>query len=159
MQQCIKLLHSSYKYIKIMPWTYVGGHVQQHAVQQVLLLDLARQRQIHAQLQTSFPVQYNLHKQYIDSEKYLTHMQRCTEWCNKSSAVAEMGNHLATIDISQKVGAAVPLSMGGAGSPSNTMSPGPPTSVHLDPSNLLVTIYQRYRQTGQTDRQDNSPVA
>ena len=67
-----------------------------------------------------------------------------------------MGNHLATIDISQKVGAAVPLSMGGAGSPSNTMSPGPPTSVHLDPSNLLVTIYQRYRQTGQTDRQDDN---
>jgi len=43
---------------------------------------------------------------------------------NKSSAVAEMGDGLATIDMGQKVGgAAVPLSVGGgAGSPSNTMS-------------------------------------
>jgi len=30
-----------------------------------------------------------------------------------------MGNHLATTDISQKVGVAVPLSVGGAGSTSN----------------------------------------
>jgi len=42
-------------------------------------------------------------------------------WCQiqshktiiKSSAVAEMGNHLATIDVGRKVGAAVPLSVRG----------------------------------------------
>ena len=33
----------------------------------------------------------------------------------KSSAVAEMGNRLATIDMGQKVGAAVPLSVGELG--------------------------------------------
>ena len=34
---------------------------------------------------------------------------------NKSSAVAEMGDHLATIDTGRKVGAAVPLSVGELG--------------------------------------------
>jgi len=44
---------------------------------------------------------------------------------NKSSAVAEMGDRLVTIDMGQKVGAAVPpFGVGGAASPSNTMSPG-----------------------------------
>jgi len=55
---------------------------------------------------------------------------------NKSSAVAEVGDCLATIDMDRKVGAAVPLFEGGAGSPSNTMSPGPrSTSV---PSDILI---------------------
>ena len=43
----------------------------------------------------------------------------------KSSAIAEMGDRLATIDMGRKVGAAVPLSLGGAGSRTNTMWPGP----------------------------------
>jgi len=34
---------------------------------------------------------------------------------NRSSAVADMGDPLATIDMGQKVGAAVPLSMGELG--------------------------------------------
>jgi len=43
---------------------------------------------------------------------------------NKCSAVAEMGDRLATLDIGRKVGAAATLSVEGvAGSPSNTMSP------------------------------------
>ena len=51
-------------------------------------------------------------------------------YINKSSAVAEIGNRLATIDMDRKVcvGAAVPLSVGEggkAGSPSNTVSPRP----------------------------------
>jgi len=40
---------------------------------------------------------------------------------NKSSAVTDMGDPLATIDMGQKVGAAVPLSVGGARLPSNTL--------------------------------------
>ena len=55
-----------------------------------------------------------------------------------------MGDRLATIDMDRKR-RAVPL-FGGAGSPSNTMWPGPrPTSVyqlakwHLDPSSSLTT--------------------
>jgi len=44
---------------------------------------------------------------------------------NKSSALAEMGDRSAVIDVGRKVGAAVPLSMGGAGSSANTMSPSP----------------------------------
>jgi len=56
------------------------------------------------------------------------------------------------------VGAAVPLSMGGAGSPSNTISPGPrPTSV---PSGILIhpTIWPQY--TNVIDRQDRQvPIA
>jgi len=54
----------------------------------------------------------------------------------KSSAVAEMGDRFATIDTDQKVGGVVPALGGGAGSPSNTMSPGSrPTSV---PSDILI---------------------
>jgi len=51
---------------------------------------------------------------------------------NKSSPVAEMGDHLATIGMGRNWrGAAV-----GAGSPSNTMWPGPrPTSL---PSGILI---------------------
>jgi len=45
----------------------------------------------------------------------------------KCSAVAEMGDRLATIDMGRKERTAVPLS-GAAGSPSNTMSPGPMTT-------------------------------
>ena len=48
-----------------------------------------------------------------------------------------MGERLATIDKAEKRGAAVPLS-GGAGSPSNTMWPGPrSTSI---PSGILIRL-------------------
>jgi len=44
---------------------------------------------------------------------------------NKSSAVAEMGDCLATIDMGRKMtGLQCPFPCGGAGSPSNAMSPG-----------------------------------
>jgi len=49
----------------------------------------------------------------------------------KTSAVAEMGDRLATIDMGRKEGAAVPLS-GGSWAPSNTMWPGP-VGRHLAP--------------------------
>ena len=75
---------------------------------------------------------------------------------NKSSAVAEMGDRLATIDRPKSDGAAVPISVGAAGSRSNTVWPEPrPTSV---PSGILIhpTIWPQYtnvtgRRTGQTD--------
>ena len=45
------------------------------------------------------------------------------------SSIAEMGDRLSTIDMDRKVGAVVPRSIGGgAGSPSNTMWPGPRTT-------------------------------
>ena len=66
-----------------------------------------------------------------------------------------MGDRLATIDMGRKVGgAAVPLSVGGAGSPSNNVAWAKAylrTKWHLNLSNRLATI-KRYRQTGQTDR-------
>jgi len=74
--------------------------------------------------------------------------------CRMFCAVAEMGDRLATRDMGRKVGtAAVPLSVGGAGSPSKTMWPGPkPTSV---PSDILIhpTVWPQYTNL-QTDRQD-----
>jgi len=30
---------------------------------------------------------------------------------------------------------------------------------HLDPSNRLATVHERYRQTYWTDRSDNGPIA
>ena len=74
-----------------------------------------------------------------------------------SSAVSEMGDCLATTDIGQRVGAAVPLSAGGAGCPSNTMSPKHrPTSIS---SFILIhpTVWPQY--TNVTDRTDNGPIA
>jgi len=76
---------------------------------------------------------------------------------NKSSAVAEMGDRLATIDKGRKVGAAVPLSVG-RWATSNTMLPGPrPTSI---PSGILIhpTVWPQYTNvTDIQDRQDNGP--
>ena len=62
----------------------------------------------------------------------------------RSSAVAEMGIPLATTDLSRKVGGCYTPIRGGAGSPSNTMSPGPrPTFV---PSGILIhpTVWLQY---------------
>jgi len=76
---------------------------------------------------------------------------------NKGSAVADMGNHLVTVDMGRKVEAAVPLSVGGAGSPSNTMLPGPrPTSV---PGGILIHPTVWPQCTNVTGRQDNGPIA
>jgi len=64
-------------------------------------------------------------------------------YLNKSSAVAEMGDRLATIDMGQKVGGAMPL-LGVVGSPSNTMLSGPrPTSV---PVGILIHPAVRLQQ-------------
>jgi len=125
----------------------------------------------------------------------------------KCSAVDDMGDRLASIDMGQKVGSCAPfrgiwvphltqchLDRGlpvplpscillhqpfghnrhgpkiggcaplgrGAGSLSNTMWPGAKAYLcakfHLDPSNRLATIYQRYRQTGQTNRQRSHSI-
>jgi len=79
---------------------------------------------------------------------------------NKSSAVAEMGDRLATIDMGRKLGGAVSL-MGGAGSPSNTMWPMPrPTSL-LSFILIRPTVWPQYanitdRQTGQNRRGQRS---
>ena len=68
---------------------------------------------------------------------------------NKSSAVAEMGNHLATIDMGQKWGGAdVALSVGGAVSPFN--------SVAWAEAYLHPAVWPQY--TNVTDRQDRQTV-
>ena len=78
---------------------------------------------------------------------------------NNSSAVGEMGDRLATIDMARKVCmvGAVPLSVGELG-PYLTQCPLgrglPPYQVHLDPSSRLATIHQRY-----TDRQTDRTTA
>jgi len=65
-----------------------------------------------------------------------------------------MGDYLATIDMGRKVGGCCAPFRGGAGSPSNTMWPGPrPTSV---PSGILIhpTVWPQYTNvTDRTDRQ------
>jgi len=78
----------------------------------------------------------------------------------KSSAVAEMGDRLITIDAGRKVGGGLlcPFPWG-AGSPSNAVSPEsrptpvPVTKWRLDPSNRLAIT--PILQTGQ---KDNGPV-
>jgi len=72
-----------------------------------------------------------------------------------------MGNRLATVDVGRKYGGLCQFWGGRTGSASNTMWPehnvaGPESYLlakfHLDPSNRLATIHQRYRQTDRTDR-------
>jgi len=69
----------------------------------------------------------------------------------KAWAVPEMSDRLTTIDMGRKMGADVPLCLWGAGSPSNTVWPGPrPTSM---PSFIWIhpTVWPQY--TNVTDRQ------
>ena len=75
----------------------------------------------------------------------------------KSSAVAEMGDRLATIDKGQKVRGCAPL--GGAGYPSNTMWLGPrltsvPSGILIDPA--IWPQYQHHRQTGHTNKTEQT---
>ena len=83
---------------------------------------------------------------------------------NKSSAVAEMVDRLATTDMSRKVGAIVHLSLGVAWSPSNTntTSPGPRPIPPYQVASLSIQPFGHNTptlQTGRQDRQDNGPVA
>jgi len=68
---CCIHITNSIKYVKIMRWTYVNAHFQQHAVHQVQLLDQVRQRQIHVQRQSSFLFQYNLHSIIHQQSQYV----------------------------------------------------------------------------------------
>jgi len=73
----------------------------------------------------------------------------CVGWLNDGIAVAKLGRGFA------------PFWEGRAGSPSNTKSPGARpihTKSHLDQCSHLATIHQRYRQTGQTDRQRSDSI-
>ena len=82
---------------------------------------------------------------------HLAEVYLCTKWYPDPSS------RLATVDMGLKVGNAVPLSMEGVGSPSNTMRPRPrPTSVA---SGILIhpTVWAQY--TNVADRQDNGPMA
>jgi len=77
-------------------------------------------------------------------------------YANKSSAVAEMGDRLATIDIAQKVWGCCALFRGEiAGFPSNTMSPGPrPTSIPTGTLTIHPTVWPQY--TNVPDRTDTT---
>jgi len=99
------------------------------------------------------PIKYTPCRTDVSSEHSTAPRQRAVHY--KSSADVEMGDRLVTIDMGQKVGAAVPLSVGRELGPHLTMSPGPrPTSI---PSGILIhpTVWPQYtdvtdRQTGQT---------
>ena len=76
------------------------------------------------------------------------------------SAVPEMSDHLATIDLAENCGA-LPL-WRGAGSLCNTMSPGPKPTSTVPKGILIHPTFGRNTPTLQrdrTDRQDNGPVA
>ena len=76
-----------------------------------------------------------------------THSLVLFNYYNKSSALAEMGHRLATVDMGRKVGVAVPL-FGGELGPHLTQWP---TSL---PSGILIrpTVWPQYANV--TDRQD-----
>jgi len=103
-----------------------------------------------------------LYRQYDGDNRDWT-ATKCMHFEYRCSAVAEMGDRLATIDMGRKVGVLCPL-LRGAGSPSNTTWPGPrstpvPSGILIHPAVWLdgsTPIHQRHRQT---DRQDNGPVA
>ena len=77
----------------------------------------------------------------------------------KSSAAAEMGDRLATIDMGRELGRVVPAFFlgggGGAGSPSNTMWPGPmPIPVCQVSHFIRPTVWPQY--TNITDRTEQT---
>jgi len=64
---------------------------------------------------------------------------------NKNSAVAEMGDGLATVDMGPRVGGCCAPFREGAGFPSNNVACAEAylrTKWHIDPSNRLATIHQ-----------------
>ena len=85
------------------------------------------------------------------------------EWCSaisynnkpdKTSTVAEMGDRLATTDMCRKVGGCCAPFRGGSWVPiwNNVTWAKAYLRIkwHLDTSNRLATIHQRYRQTDRT---------
>jgi len=94
------------------------------------------------------------------------HLTQCDVTCAKAYLRTKWyhdpSRRLATIDIGRKLGegCCAPFRGGGAGSPSNDLTHCRlavaeaylHTKWHLDPSNRLATIHQRYRQTDRTDR-------
>ena len=70
-----------------------------------------------------------------------------------------MGDRLVTIDVGRKVGGCCAPFHGGAGSPSNTVWPGPrPASI---PSGILInlTVWPQYTNvTDRTDRQRSDSI-
>jgi len=74
-----------------------------------------------------------------------------------------MGDHLATVDMGRKVGAAVPVLGGGELGPHLTQCGQADAYIHTkwhhNPSHRLATIHKRHRQD-RIDRQtDNGPIA
>jgi len=71
---------------------------------------------------------------------------------NECSAVAQMGDRLAPIDMGHKEGGGCCAPFGGAGSPSNTIWPGPRSTAM--PSFIMIhpTVWPQY--TNITDRQE-----
>jgi len=92
----------------------------------------------------------------------LIHYRQLSSKSYKSSAVAEMGDHLATIDMGRKVqggGCCAPFSGGSWVLIYHNMAWAEAylhTKRHLDPSNHLVTIHQHYRQDRQTRQRSHS---
>ena len=77
---------------------------------------------------------------------------------NKSSAVAEMGDRLTTVDMGRKVGGLLcpfPWRLGPFLHNVVWAEAYLRTKWHFDPSNRLATIHQRFRQTNRTD---NGPI-
>jgi len=76
----------------------------------------------------------------------------------KSSAVAVMGDHFATIDMDRKVGAFVPLSVGRAGPPSTTIWPGAQAYLRIKwyPFGHSMSTLQTNRQDRQTEQRSHS---
>jgi len=80
-------------------------------------------------------VNFNLHNKFEIPSFTVSDIIMGNPKSNKSSAVAEMGDRLATINTGRKLGTVLFLARG-SWTQSNTMSPGPkPTSV---PSGILI---------------------
>jgi len=76
---------------------------------------------------------------------------------NKCSAVAEIGDRLATIDMGREEGGCMLCRFRGDREHNVAWTKVYlRTKWHRDPSSRLATIHQRYRQTGQTGQRSDS---
>jgi len=93
----LKAIHTMRRYARICADTQVSVVIECIEINDDVHIDASLHR-------SALCVNGPLHSVHV-------HSGRLTSYHNKSSAVAEMGDRLATIDMGRKVGAAVPLSV------------------------------------------------
>jgi len=117
------------------PWIWISMDIHRKSVDMDMDMD----------------VKFHIHGNPVIATK------RKTCIANESSAVYQMGDHLATIDMGRKLGGVPHFSGGGgAGSPSNTMWPEPRPIPPCQVSSWSIQPFGHNTPTSQIDSTDGT---